>query len=546
MTRRELLLSAFGIFLFALITRAYFAAQIVFPKPEDTAYYVGVARNLLEGRGLVSDALWSYATPPLIFPRPAFEVWLPLPTFLAAIPMALFGTSFAAAQVSSVLVGAIVPVLAWRLALDVAEERGLPLGRARTLALGAGLTTAVYLPLLLHSALPDSTMPFAALALAACLLMARLARDPRGAHLADLRLVALGLVLGLAALTRNEAAWLAPTWVAIAWTATGTTIAERIRMVGIAGVVGLLVFAPWAYRDWLVFGSPLPGQAVTNAFSVTGFDIFAWNDPPTPARYLAVGPTRLLEMRVEGLSHNLFSVLLLIGIPISVIGLVATPWQTRRRALRPLVMVSLFTFLVTSLAFPVATTWGTFLHAAGAVHVLLIVCAMLALDSGLVRLGTRLGWTRPVAWLGALLGVFSSMLFSAALLPSFGGGSRATATMYGELGTRLAAVDRPLDSTAGPVISNFPIWMAEAHRVPSLALPDEPPEDVLDLVAAFPGTRLLVLISPSGEHWPQDLEAGLPGSECFTPLDLGPYVGAGDDPLADTSVYDIACPADAP
>ena len=546
MTRRELLLSAVGIFLFALITRAYFAAQIVFPKPEDTAYYVGVARNLLEGRGLVSDALWSYATPPLIFPRPAFEVWLPLPTFMAAIPMALVGTSFAAAQVSSVLVGAIVPVLAWRLALDVAEERGLPLGRARTLALGTGLTTAVYLPLLLHSALPDSTMPFAALALAACLLMARLARDPRGAHLADLRLLALGLVLGLAALTRNEAAWLALTWVAIAWTATGTTVAERIRMIGTAGVVALLVFAPWAYRDWLVFGSPLPGQAVTNAFSVTGFDIFAWNDPPTLARYLAVGPTRLLEMRVEGLSHNLFSVLLLIGIPISVIGLVATPWQARRRALRPLAMVSLFTFLVTSLAFPVATTWGTFLHAAGAVHVLLIVCAMLALDSGLVRLGTRLGWTRPVAWLGTLLGVFSSMLFSAALLPSFGGGSRATATMYGELGTRLAAVDRPLDLTAGSVISNFPIWMAEAHRVPSLALPDEPPADVLDLVAAFPGTRLLVLSVPEGKHWPQDLDAGLPGSDCFTPLDLGPYVGAGDDPLADTTVYDIACPADAP
>ena len=33
------------------------------------------------------------------FPRPAFEVWLPLPSLLAAIPMALFGTTFAAAQV---------------------------------------------------------------------------------------------------------------------------------------------------------------------------------------------------------------------------------------------------------------------------------------------------------------------------------------------------------------------------------------------------------------------------------------------------------------
>src|SRR4051794_22692927 len=104
MTRREAWLSAGGIFVVGLLLRAFFAAQIVFPKPEDTAYYVGVARNLLEGRGLVSDALWSYGTPPLVFPRPAFEVWLPLPTWLAAIPMALFGTSFAAAQVSSVII----------------------------------------------------------------------------------------------------------------------------------------------------------------------------------------------------------------------------------------------------------------------------------------------------------------------------------------------------------------------------------------------------------------------------------------------------------
>ena len=115
-----------------------FAAQIVFPKPEDTAYYFGVARNFLEGRGLVSDALWSYATPPLVFPRPAFEVWLPLPTFLAAIPMAFLGHSFAAAQVSSVLIGAIVPVLGWQLARDIAAERDVTLARARWIALGAG------------------------------------------------------------------------------------------------------------------------------------------------------------------------------------------------------------------------------------------------------------------------------------------------------------------------------------------------------------------------------------------------------------------------
>ena len=314
----------------------------------------------------------------------------------------------------------------------------------------------------------------------------------------------------------------------------------------IPSVAALVVFAPWMVRNLQAFGSPLPGQAVTNALYLTGFDIFAWNHPPTLERHLSIGLSSLIELRAAGLSHNLFNVLVLLGMPVSVLGVLAIPWQARARSLRPLVWISAIMFVVTSLLFPAATQWGTFLHAAGPVHVLIVLMAMLVLDAMIARLAARLGWARPVAWLATVLGVGGSLLFSGALLPSFGGGSRATATMYEELGTRMAAIGRPLDVTAGPVISNFPIWMAETRRVPSLALPDEPPEDVLDLVATFPGTRLLVLISPEGTHWPQDLEAGLPGSECFTPLDLGPYAGAGDDPLADTTVYDIACPADAP
>ena len=154
MTRREAWLSATVIFAIALVVRAWFASGVVFPELQDAAYYAGVARNLIEGRGLVSDAMWSYQTPPLVFPRPAFEVWLPLPSLLAAIPMAFLGATFAASQVSAVVVGAVVPVLAWRLAADVAVERDMSTTRARTLAIGTGLTTAIYLPLMLHSALP--------------------------------------------------------------------------------------------------------------------------------------------------------------------------------------------------------------------------------------------------------------------------------------------------------------------------------------------------------------------------------------------------------
>src|SRR6266508_3851301 len=99
MSRREAALSALLVFAVALAVRAWAASQLTFPRPEDVAYYVGVARNLVDGRGLVSDAIWSFQTPPLSFPRPAFEVWLPLPSILAAIPMKLFGPTFAAAQI---------------------------------------------------------------------------------------------------------------------------------------------------------------------------------------------------------------------------------------------------------------------------------------------------------------------------------------------------------------------------------------------------------------------------------------------------------------
>ncbi|OGO55580.1 MAG: hypothetical protein A2Z32_13925 [Chloroflexi bacterium RBG_16_69_14] len=546
MTRREAGLTAAGIFVVAFLVRIAVAGQIVFPKPEDTAYYVGVARNLLEGRGLVSDALWSYQTPPLDFPRAAFEVWLPLPTFIAAIPMALLGVTFAAAQWSAVVAGAIVPVLAWRLAVDVAEERGLSHERARTLAIGTGLTTAVYLPLLLHSVLPDSTMPFTVLALSACLLMARIARDPRGGRLTDPRLIArvicLGLLTGLAALTRNEAVYLGLAWLVVAWGMSGLDRRARVRLIGTVAVVAGLVFLPWAIRDWAEFGSPFPGQAVANAFSVTGFDIFAWNDPPTLSRYLAVGPARLLEMRVEGFSHNLFNVLILPGLPISLIGLIGLPWAIRGAAIRPVVIVAFAAFLVTSLVFPVSTTWGTFLHAAGPAQVLLVVSALLALDATIAWVGARQGWTRPVAWLGALLGVFGSLLFSVAILPSFGNGSAATAERYKELAVVMAAVGHPLDASAGPVITNFPIWLAETQRIPALALPDEPPRDVLDLAATF-DARLVILLDAESEHWPADLDAGVDGAECFRELDLGAAPNRPvDDALGDVRAFEVVCP----
>ena len=111
------------------------------------------------------------------------------------------------------VVGVLLGLAAWRWLRDLGWTVVLVV-----LALGAGLTAAVYLPLVLHSALPDSTMPFAVLVLAACLLMTRLVRDVRSGtrvRSIDWRLVTVGVLIGLAALARNEAAWLGLAWAAL-------------------------------------------------------------------------------------------------------------------------------------------------------------------------------------------------------------------------------------------------------------------------------------------------------------------------------------------
>jgi hypothetical protein len=388
-------------------------------------------------------------------------------------------------------------------------------------------------------------MPFTALALAACLLMCRIVGAVHDERPTTLLVVALGILLGLAALTRNEAIWLALTWAGIAWFSpiTGTLpTAARLRLIGIAAVAAIVVFAPWAIRDWQVFGSPLPGQAAVNALSLRPTDIFAWNEPATLDRYLAAGPVHLLEQRVTGIGHNLFNVLLLPGMPFAALGLLGLPLVMRTRAALPVTIVAVVTFLFSGLVFPVATTWGTFLHSAGPAHVLVVIGGLMLLDAGIARLAAARGWTRPVAWLGPTLGIAGSVLLSVVLLGAFASGSRATEARFDALATRMADLGRPLDATAGPVISNVSIWIAETRRISALALPDESPVDVLDLAASFDGARYVVLVDPDFDHWPADIDEAVSGAECFAEIDLGATSPpSSPDPLDKIRVFEIVC-----
>jgi hypothetical protein len=569
-SRREAWISAAAIFLVALAVRAAAAAAVSFPVPEDTAYYAGVARNLVEGRGLISDALWSYQTQPLVVPRAAFEVWMPLPALLAAIPMAAAGAAnwFRAAQVMSVLASSAVAVLAWRLGADLAAEMQLPVGRARSMGIGTGLVAAVLGPLTLYGALPDSTALFAAFSLAACLLMTRIAareaaagagrpafaQAAAGASPAiglaadavarfDRRLVALGALLGLAALTRSEAIWLALAWAAVAWFWTPGSRRRRLGLIAAPAVVAILIFAPWAARDWQAFGTPLPGQTLANALYVHDYDVFAYLDQPSLANYLAQGPLAIAGAHLGGIAHDLFSVLLIPALPVGLAGLLSLPWVGRRRALRPLVLASVLTFLVTSLVFPVATLSGTYLHAAGPALVLLTVCCMAALDSFIVRVGKLRGWTRPVAWLGPAFAIAAVGPLCVVTITSIARQADDVRSRYEALPAAMARAGAPLDG-AGPVITDNPIWLAESTQVEALALPEESPVAVLDLARHF-GAKLLIVHGDAGSEWPDVLNQGGTAAKCFQEVPLTDSSGAMPAPgsaLAGITVFRIVCP----
>jgi nucleotide-binding universal stress UspA family protein len=246
---------------------------------------------------------------------------------------------------------------------------------------------------------------------------------------------------------------------------------------------------------------------------------------------------------LTGIGHDLVSVLVIPGFPVTLIGLLVLPWVGRRRAIRPLVLAATFTFVVTSLAFPVATLSGTYLHAAGAAFVLLSICCLVAVDGFVAWVGRLRGWTRPVAWLGpafALAAIAPLCVLSVSSLSNQAGGVQAR---YDALPAAMARAGVPLDG-AKPVITDNPIWLAEAARVPTLALPEEPPDAVLDLARHF-GAALLVVRAGTGREWPDILNSGGNAASCFVEVPLTEISGSRPlqgSPLASIHVFRIVCP----
>jgi 4-amino-4-deoxy-L-arabinose transferase-like glycosyltransferase len=506
----------------ALLVRLVAAAVVTFPLNEGSAYYVAVARNLASGRGPVIDSIWSYAAPPLTLPRPAFELWQPVASVLAAWPMAFFGQTFASAQLGFAVAGALLAPLAWLVARDAAARLELPQNRQRYVALGAGLLAAVAGPFVMSTAIPDSTLPFTILAVAACLAM------PAAAQGNGRAIVALGLLLGLAYLTRMEAVYLGVVFAAFLWSA-GAHGKHAIGRIGAVAVVGALVVSPWWLRNAAVFGTPLPGQIADNVFMTANYQIFNFTHRADFADFAAQGLGQIATNIGAALWHDFVDVLLLPGnfIVAGALATIALGWRRGRAIagspLAALLAYGAIAFVVTSVMFPVATLWGTFEHAAGPLLVAFTVIAVLGGDALVARIRVWRSWPRPNA--GMAPAALAVVVFALAGLQLALAGVQAHARER-----QIAAVANTVAATGlangGPLISDRPIWLAQALGTTTLALPQQD-LTVTDALAQQFHAPLIVLADglPAG---PAFADHGLMAPDCFTQLPVAAHPDAPD------------------
>lgn len=502
------------LYLFALGVRLAATAWVSFPPTEGSLYYLDVARNLVSGEGLVTNVQWSYATPPMGVPRPAFDLWLPLASIVDALPMLVLGSTHQAGQLGMALLGAAIAPLTWAVARQAGELDALGARRSGAAAIGAGVLAALLGPWLVATAGPDSTVPFAVLGTIDALLIARLLRPAGvGAQPSTRAGLVLGLMLGVTYLARQEVVWIGLTLVLLALPgilrAEGSRARRAARLLGPVVLGGLLVVVPWLVRQQVTFGGAAAGQVVDNLFLLRNEQIFAVHDAPTLAAFLAQGVGGILGNIGRAVAVQFTDTILLGAFPVGIAGLVALVGLRRRRSLRTpsaLVVTLLsggITFLATALLFPVATLWGTFAHASGPLLVGLIVAAVLGMDAVMTRISLARGWDPVNVIVGPAALIALTVPVTLITLASVRGSAldmeRRVGAVARALDASAASATDPAADLAAPLVSDHPMALAWVLERPVLVLPDDPPV-VLGELARTTGARQLLILDERGRY----------------------------------------------
>jgi hypothetical protein len=486
----------------AVLVRLVTAWPLRQPGYTDAYYYAVGARQLYSGQGFEEPVIWNYLDPPEEVPHPGYEYWMPLTAMLGWAGMLSLGDSFRAVQIPFVLVSALLPLVTYGIAWDLASRWSQSAHAPWKHATLAGLL-AVFPGYYAHVlVLPDNFAPFA-LAGSICLWAAG-----RGLHSGRAGWFGLaGIAAGLGHLARADGALLAAVALAAAvWHGREARRKARYEPAG-AGwaralaaslvlVIGgyLLVMGPWFARNWQVSGAPLSGAGTRTLFLTTYDDVFAYEQAPTLESYLAWGWSAILESKGQALLLNLqrlwVETLLIVLLPFAALG----AWRLRRqRLLWPFFLYLPTLFLLMTLLFTFPGMRGGLYHSGAALLPFFFAVSGPGLEVTLRWTARRLrGWHARRAW-----SVFSAGLVALALFltvfalwqaGALNGDWNERSSGYGEIGLWLAGRG---EGEAVVMVGDAPGFSWHTGNL-AVAVPDDPPETILAVADRY-GARYLVL-----------------------------------------------------
>jgi 4-amino-4-deoxy-L-arabinose transferase-like glycosyltransferase len=477
--RRDVIL----VLLLALVVRLATALLLTRPGYMDAAYYAAGAVRLARGGGLSEPFLWNYLDDPAGLPHAGFLYWMPLPSLLAAPFALLFPGSFFALQIPFILLSALLPPLAYRLAWEVAGRR-----RSAWLAGLLTLFSGFFFP---YWTLPETFAPFALVGSLALWLAGNWRPEAGSWKLDSSRWLLVGLLVGLAHLTRADGILLLPA-VALAslisppsrptrHEARTMRHVSRLIVCHFSFVVlgYLLVMAPWFLRNLSAIGTPFSAAGARTLWLRTYDDLFCYGCDLSLRSYLAWGWPGILRSKLWAVGVNLERFLaedcLVFLLPFVLIGL----HRFRRRSpFTSCLAYLLLVYLTHSLAFTFPGPRGGFFHASAAALPFLFAAGAEGLEAAVGWAAHRRRWDRRQAQVvfataAVVAAVALSARVAAAKLPAW----RDADVVYEEVGRWLAQQG---EDEATVMVGNPPaFWSHTGH--PAVAVPNG---DVETLLAA--------------------------------------------------------------
>ena len=537
-----------GLYALALVVRIVLIVGFPDPAYPDSFYYVDVARALARGDGFNIDVVWIFAevggTIPAnpVLPIPSNAHWMPLASLIQVPFIWLLGPTAIASALPFALTGATAAPLAWAIARDAKASP--------TVALGAGLLTAIPGLSLVYMVQPDNFSLYQPLVAGALWMAARgLKGDPRS-------FVAAGLLAGLATLSRNDGvlvlAVIVLTFLYDRWRRwrelrgpagwTERPIRRAVPVTALAGAVALFALAvgPWYLRQLATFGSLSPSTASGKVLFIR--DIGEWNSIDTPANlswFLGQGLGPLVASRVGGLIAAITIYSVLVGVLLLIPPMLVGAWHRRRSAdFGPYLAYAGLLFAFSALVSAVHVPGGTFIHSAVALAPHGYILALEGIAVAVAWVAARRAAWRPAA----ATRLFTSVFVGFALLAA-GFGAVSVHGTWAARKDRMDAVAAALDQAGAPATDRLMSIDASGYRYaagrPGVVLVNDPLATIHRVAQAY-DVRWLILERDEGVASTGPI---LDGTALPDWLDAPIVVRAGTKPgTVDTGLYRVRTP----